>query len=189
MPGDIRQFELFAPVYDLVVPSADPAALRAALETATRPLVRLLDVGGGTGRGARAVELPSRVVVDPAKRMLRRARENGLSTVRADGSRLPVADSAVDAVLVTDALHHISDQRGVIHEARRVLAPGGVLVIQEFDPTTVLGRLLAGGEQLVGFDSTFRSPTALRDTVARAGFDVSVVETGVEYLVAGVYPR
>lgn len=189
MPGDIRQFELFAPVYDLVMPSADPAALRAALKTATRPLVRLLDVGGGTGRGARAVELPSRIVVDPAERMLQRAREKELSTVRADGSRLPVADGAVDAVLITDALHHIRDQHGVVHEAHRVLAPGGVLVVQEFDPTTILGRLLASGERLIGFDSTFRSPTALRDTIAHAGFDISVVETGFEYLVAGVCPR
>jgi len=185
--GDIRQFELFAPVYDLLVPSAD-AGLAAAIGAATVPVERLLDVGGGTGRGARSVDVPERIVIDPAAAMLGKAREHGLAAVRGDGSRLPVADGAVQAVLITDALHHVGDQLGLVREAYRVLAPGGIFVIQEFDPTTALGRLLAAGERLVGFDSRFHSPETVREVLAAVGFEAAVRETGVEYLVVGVRP-
>lgn len=185
--GDIRQFELFAPVYDLLVPSAD-AGLAAAIGAATVPVGRLLDIGGGTGRGARAVDVPDRIVVDPAAAMLREARGHGLAAVRGDGSRLPVADRAVQAVLITDALHHVDNQLGLVREAYRVLVPGGVFVVQEFDPRTVPGRLLAAGERLVGFDSQFHSPETVCEVLDAVGFEAAVRETGVEYLVVGVRP-
>jgi len=186
--GDVAIFERFAPVYDLLMPSADPATLHRGLARADRPVERVLDVGGGTGRGARALDARERLVVDPAEAMGRRAREHGLAVLRGDGAHLPLTDRCVDAVLVVDALHHVRDQRGLLAEARRVLRPGGVLVVREFDPTTLLGRVLAAGERTVGFDSTFHPPAGLRDAVADTGLDAAVVETGFGYTVAGVRP-
>jgi demethylmenaquinone methyltransferase/2-methoxy-6-polyprenyl-1,4-benzoquinol methylase len=185
---DIALFERFAPVYDYLLPAADGASLQRGLDRATRPVERVLDVGGGTGRGVRALSAPQRVVVDPARRMLSEAQRHGVEPVQGDGSRLPVRTDSVDAVLVVDALHHIADQRGVVEEAKRALAPGGVLVVSDFDPTTLLGRLLVRSEHLVGFESTFHQPDRLRETLANVGFEAGVVDRGFGYTVVGRVP-
>ncbi len=168
--------------------AADPETLRVGLTLAEGPVETLLDVGGGTGRASRALDVPRPVVVDAARGMLREARGHGLATVQGDAARLPVADESVDAVLVVDALHHMGDVDGVIAAAERAVRPGGVLVIREFDPTTLRGRGLVAAEHLVGFDSQFYAAEALRDRVAAGGFDASVPDRGFGYTVAGVKP-
>lgn len=186
--GDVALFDRFAPLYDRLMYSADRDILAEALGRATREIETVIDIGGGTGRGVRAVDADRRVVVDPAHGMLQEARGHGLETVQGDGSRLPLTTDSVDAVLVVDALHHITNQHGVIDEAHRVLRSGGVLVIIEFDPTTVPGRLLVAGEHLVGFESTFHPPDRLRETVAGVGFDAAVIDRGFGYTVVGRVP-
>ena len=183
--GDVRYFEWFSPLYDLFMPAADSTRFERGFELADRPIERILDVGGGTGRAVRSVGAPERLVADPAAGMLSQAREHGLEVVRAEGARLPFDDASVDAVLVVDALHHISDQLGVLTEAYRILRPGGVIIVSEFDPSTLRGRLLVAGERLVGFDSTFHTPATLRDAMARSGFDATITEQGFGYTVVG----
>lgn len=188
-PGDVRQFDRFARFYDWVVPSADAAVLEAGLALADGDVGRVLDVGGGTGRASRALSVPERVVVDASAGMLREARRRGLHAVRADAAALPVQDGAVDAALVVDSLHHVADREAAVREAARAVRPGGVVVVQEFDPTTVLGRLLAAWEHLVGFDSTFDPPAALREVLAAAGLEVTTLDEGFSYALAGVRER
>ncbi|WP_302081019.1 class I SAM-dependent methyltransferase [Salinibaculum rarum] len=184
--GDVSTFDRFARVYDLLMPAARRSKLQAGLALAERPVERVVDVGGGPGRAVRAIDADCRVVADPARGMLAQAQTHGLGAVQGDGSRLPIRNSVVDAVIVSDALHHIADQRGVLEEARRVLRPGGVLVVREFDPTTLRGRALVAAERVWGFDSTFYSPDALRADVDAVGLDGQVVEHGFGYTVAGV---
>jgi ubiquinone/menaquinone biosynthesis C-methylase UbiE len=183
--GDVRQFEWIAPLYDPFTPRPDVSTFEQGLDLAERPIERVLDVGGGTGRAARSVTAPRRIVADPAAAMLAQAREHDLETVRASGSQLPVRDASIDAVLIVDALHHISDQTGTLAEAHRVLRPGGVLVVVEFDPTTVRGRLLVASEHLIGFDSTFQPPASLRDLLAQSGFETTIPERGFVYTIVG----
>jgi demethylmenaquinone methyltransferase/2-methoxy-6-polyprenyl-1,4-benzoquinol methylase len=132
------------------------------------------------------LERPERVVVDASRSMLERARSHGLATLQADGGHLPVRDDSVDAVLIVDALHHIPDQVGTLEEAARVLRPGGVLVIREFDRATIPGRLLVAAEHAVGFDSSFFTPDELAFAVERAGLDVGVPQRGFGFTVVGV---
>jgi demethylmenaquinone methyltransferase/2-methoxy-6-polyprenyl-1,4-benzoquinol methylase len=186
--GDVRQFEWVAPVYDHFTPDIDTSTLQDGLELADRPIERVLDVGGGTGRAARAIRVDQRIVVDPALGMLERARDQNVDAIRADGATLPLQDESVDAVLLADALHHIADRRGTLRDAHRVLRPGGVLVVVEFDPTTARGRLLAAAEHLVGFDSTFDPPGHLRDDMERTGFDTTITDRGFTYTIAGTTP-
>jgi len=47
--GDVRFFDRIAPLYDRVMPPADGETLAAGLDHATRPIDRLLDIGGGSG--------------------------------------------------------------------------------------------------------------------------------------------
>lgn len=186
--GDVRHFEWFAPVYDLVMPAADTATFERAFDRATRPIDRVLDVGGGTGRAARALSSPERIVVDPASGMLTRARRHDLAAVRGDGSRLPVRAESVDAVTIVDALHHIADRRGALAEAYRALRPGGVVVIFDFDPSTLRGRLLTLAEQLVLFDSTFAPPDVLCEMLESAGFEAETIDRGFTVTVVGRKP-
>lgn len=183
--GDVRHFEWIAPLYDLFMPAADESTLERGFELAERPIERVLDVGGGTGRAARAVSVSERIVVDPAAGMLSQATQHDLTAVRADGSRLPVREESVDAVLIVDALHHIADRSAALAEAHRVIRPGGVLVVFEFDPSCVRGRLLAIGERLIRFDSTFETPAGLGKMIQSAGFEPSLLDQGFTYTLVG----
>ncbi|MFW6435944.1 MAG: hypothetical protein ACOCY1_06135, partial [Halovenus sp.] len=70
-----------------------------------------------------------------------------------------------------------------------VLRPGGVVVISDFDPTTILGRGLVVAEHLVGFDSRFLSPESLCRRLEAVGFETVVVDDGFGYTVAGIEPK
>ncbi len=186
--SDVGHFDVFAGFYDLFMPEADPDVLSRGLALAEREITTGLDVGGGTGRAARALPDVDWTVVDPSAAMLAEAADAGIPGVRGDAARLPVADGAVDVVTIVDALHHIGRPQEAIAEVVRVLAPGGVLVIREFNPNTVRGRLLVTGEHLIGFDSTFFGPDELARMLDDAGLDVSVPERGFGYTVSGVKP-
>lgn len=183
--GDVGVFDRFSGLYDFKPPT-DEKKLADGLALAERDVERVLDVGGGTGQGVRALDVRERVVVDAAPGMARRARDHGVDAVQGDAARLPVKDASVDAVLILDALHHMADPEGVVAETARVLRPGGVLVLLEFDPTTVLGRLLAASEHLFGMESTFHTPDDLAAMVRAAGLTASIPRRGFAYSVAGV---
>ncbi|MFC7095958.1 class I SAM-dependent methyltransferase [Halobaculum marinum] len=188
--GDVRFFDLIAPLYDVFMPPVRPEDLRAGLAFAHRPVERAVDLGGGTGRASRTLaELGvDATVVDFSAGMLRRARADGVPGVRADAAQLPLRDDAVDAVVVTDALHHFPDVPGTLQEVARVLAPGGVLVVREFDPTTRRGAALVGVESLAQMDSRFFGPRELAGMVAEVGLRGHVVAPGFGYTVVGVKP-
>lgn len=186
MSGDVSAFDRFATAYDLVMPPARVGKLRAGLAVAERDVARVVDIGGGSGRGIRRLDVPERIVVDAAPGMLRRARDRGLATVAGDAARLPLCPNSADAAVIVDALHHMHDVDAVFRAAASVVRPGGVLVVREFDPTTLLGRFLVASEHLVGFESEFYTPDELVARLADAGLTGSVVERGFGYTVAGV---
>lgn len=180
---DVRAFELFAPCYDALMPSTDEVALRKGLACADRELGQLLEVGGGTGRAAREVDA---TVLDPARGMLECARDRGLETIQGSATALPHPDASLDAVVIVDAFHHFPDHERCLAEVQRVLAPGGVLVVREFDASTRRGRLLEVAEYLVGFDSRFYSAEELEAAIDAAGLDARPVDYGFGMTVVGI---
>lgn len=195
---DVALFDRLARLYEFAMPAADPDVLARGLAYADGDVDRVLDVGGGTGRGARAVgaavrrsdadrgDGPRSLVLDAARGMLREAHATGLEVVQADAGALPVRDGSVDAVLVVDALHHFPSAERAVAEAARVLRPGGVLVIREFDPATLRGRALTSLERAVGFDSTFYPAGDLAALVEGAGLASVLPDRGFGYTVVGV---
>jgi len=183
--SDVSHFDRVAAVYDWFAPTPSNAALRAGFSYARGPVESVLDVAGGTGRTAESLAEFDVTVLDASAGMLREAEAKGLAVVRGDATRLPVVDGAVDAVTVTDALHHVPDAEAAVSEAARVLRPGGVLVVREFDPRGLRGRVLVAAEHAVGFESQFFAPGELADAFVEAGLRPSVVESGFEYALVG----
>jgi demethylmenaquinone methyltransferase/2-methoxy-6-polyprenyl-1,4-benzoquinol methylase len=115
--------------------SASPSVmrpLREALEGA--PGRRLADIGGGTGNYALALKREGwePVVVDRSAEMLRQAATKGLETVAGDAQQLPFEDETFDAATMISMLHHVEDRSAALAEARRILRPGGRLVLKGY---------------------------------------------------------
>ena len=182
---DVPYFDRFAPLYDLVLPETDSQFLEAGLGYADREVECVLDLGGGTGRAARVLPRSS-LVLDASQPMLRRATDHELPTVRGDGRELPLASESVDAVVSVDAMHHFPAVEDVLQEAARVVGPGGVIVVRDFDPTSVRGRFLVLGERIVGFQSEFFTPDQMVGIFETAGLYPIVLESGFVYTVVGV---
>jgi 2-polyprenyl-3-methyl-5-hydroxy-6-metoxy-1,4-benzoquinol methylase len=60
---------------------------------------------------------------------LQSGRGKSVLPVRYDGWSLPVADASVDVVLCYEVIEHVPDERQALREIRRVLKPGGEVVL------------------------------------------------------------
>jgi ubiquinone/menaquinone biosynthesis C-methylase UbiE len=103
---------------------------------------RVLDVGCGEGRFASELARAGVRVVgaDVAEEPLRRARERDpgldLRLIEPDGP-WPIEDASFDAVWAGETIEHVADTAGWLSEVRRVLRPGGRLLLS----TPAHGRL------------------------------------------------
>ncbi|MHB1131395.1 MAG: class I SAM-dependent methyltransferase [Chloroflexota bacterium] len=66
----------------------------------------------------------------------------GSAAYQIDGGRLPFADDEFDRVVIVDALEHIADDGAFVAELRRILKPGGLLVVNVPHRKRSLLRLL-----------------------------------------------
>jgi len=113
----------------------------------------LLDIGCGTGTFDAMLagsSLPARVVgLDYAEAMCRvaagKARQAGLADrlryVNADSQHLPFRDASFDAVTCSNSFHHYPDQRAVVRDMKRVLRPGGRLMIIDGFRDNIIGHV------------------------------------------------
>jgi ArsR family transcriptional regulator len=106
-------------------------------------LGRLLDIGTGTGRllEVLAPRISRGLGVDASRTMLALARVRLASaayshcSVRlADMYALPLPDGCFDLVLLQMVLHYAEAPEAAVAEARRVLAPGGRLIVVDLAP-------------------------------------------------------
>jgi demethylmenaquinone methyltransferase/2-methoxy-6-polyprenyl-1,4-benzoquinol methylase len=124
---------------------------RAALERAgLRAGMDVLDVGTGTGLVAReALHLAgasARVVgLDPSLKMMAASRgQPGIGFVQGVGEHLPFPDGRFDFLAMGYALRHVADLDQTFIEYRRVLKPGGRLLLLEITkPGSWLGTMAA----------------------------------------------
>jgi ArsR family transcriptional regulator len=146
---------------------------RALLQLAPRG--RYADLGVGDGLLTLMLTEVAEVVtaVDISGEMLRqltaRAKKRGianLETVEAEIEDLPLPDASHDVVVMSQALHHAQEPVRALSEARRILVPGGRLLVID---------LLAHAEEWVreklehvhlGF-----TEADLEQALARAGFE------------------
>lgn len=90
---------------------------------------------------------------------------------------LPFADGSFDMALSTGVLEHVADDAGSLKELRRVLRPGGLLVV------TFLPYTLSWTQRLAHARGNFYHPRlysrhGLRELGHAAGFDLLLLEHG-----------
>jgi len=145
--GAARYYNRIGQMLDL---GSGPWYRRQALRRAgLRPGMRLLDVATGTGlvaRGAASIigEPGGVIGVDPSRGMLREARKavSG-SLVQGRAEALPFRDDRFDMLSMGFALRHVPDLEAAFQEYRRVLRPGGRLLLLEVSrPPSPVSRWL-----------------------------------------------
>ncbi|MDX2169356.1 MAG: class I SAM-dependent methyltransferase [Deltaproteobacteria bacterium] len=132
--GGTLQAAAYARAGTRLVLDAQHARLAAALRLPAG--ARLLDLGCGVGhllhwlaRHGAAAALHG---TDLSLNSLRAARAGGVAGLCAgDAAALPYRDASFDAVVCNGAAHHLPDLPAALRELRRVLRPGGRLVLFE----------------------------------------------------------
>ncbi len=123
---------------------ANDAIENALLDTVgPGPFRQAVDVGTGTGRmltllshladRAEGFDL-SHQMLTVARDNLARHGANNAAVRYGDASAMPFENASADLVIFHQLLHFIDQPDRVLQEARRILAPGGKLVIVDFAP-------------------------------------------------------
>ena len=136
---------------------------------AARP-VEVLDFGCGTGAFLEDLERFGAVsAVDGDPQAVAFCHARGRSEVRfvPPGDRLPFADGAFELVTALDVVEHIADDVGALRELRRVLRPGGVLLV-----AVPAFMFLWGKQDEVSHHHRRYTARTLRRALAEAGFAV-----------------
>ena len=141
-------FDSVAPRYDLMNDLMSAGLHRvwkrfAVEASGVRPGERVLDIAGGTGDLARlfAGRVGARgevVLTDVNAAMLRLGRDRSLDAgwmlpvAQCDAEKLPFAPGRFDCVSVAFGLRNMTRKEAALAEMRRVLKPGGRLIVLEF---------------------------------------------------------
>jgi SAM-dependent methyltransferase len=136
--------------------------LAGMLRDVTGPAV-IIDLGCGDG-SALAIAAEHNPAhrfagIDWSGDALRQAQAAGLTVVRASvsGGSLPVADGAADVVIMSELIEHLVDPDGAVAEARRILRPGGSLLLSTPNLAAWYNRgLLAFGIQPIFSEVSLR---------------------------------
>ena len=150
--------------------------------TAVTNATRLLDVACGSGyavalaadRGAHV----SGIDITPALLEIARERSPGADLREGEMGALPFADSQFDVVTATNAFQFALDPEQALHDATRVLVPGGRIAAATFaEPERNEGTAIhLAMKALLGNDSddhhqpySLSTPSGLRDALTNAG--------------------
>jgi len=133
-----RAYEFYAPVYDLVFDWIFAPARSAAIsQLRLQPEDSVLEIGIGTGLNLPLYPATVRLTgIDLSSEMLdkaiERVQELGMPNVTLkvmDATSLDFGDNEFDKAVATYTISAVPDPVGVLREMRRVVKPGGTLVI------------------------------------------------------------
>ena len=133
-----RAYELYAPVYDFIFDWIfAPGRAAAVKELGLEPNDLTLEVGIGTGLNLPLYPPTSRLIgIDLSQEMLDKAIERvqtltmpNVTLKVMDATGLDFSDNEFDKALATYTISAVPDPVAVLREMRRVVKPGGTLVI------------------------------------------------------------
>lgn len=136
----------------------------------------ILDLGAGTGRFSAALaehfDVPV-LAIEPAEGMLRRAANvahPGVCLAAGVGEAIRCRAAAVQAVWLSQVVHHLDSLQSCVTELRRVLTPGGVVLLRGVfgapGADIPLFRYFPGAFRIA---RSFPSLQSIEETFAQAG--------------------
>jgi len=145
-PVDVAaMFDGVAKRYDItndVLAAGQTRQWRKAVVAAVdpKPGERILDLAAGTGTSSEPFARAGAFVVPTDFSLgmpnVGRERQPGLPFVAGDGLHLPFKDDSFDAATISFGLRNLADRHAGLAELRRVVRPGGRLVVCEFSHPT-----------------------------------------------------
>ncbi len=93
---------------------------------------KILDIGCGTGALIKELQAEDKEIygVDMSETALNFCKKQGVKNLfQAQATNLPFEDKSFSAILLLDVLEHIENEDKVMTEIKRVLKPGGVVII------------------------------------------------------------
>ena len=177
---------LLPPILDFVMRQDQLQEYRQAVITAASGRVLEIGVGSGLNFSFYRKEADTVIGLDPSPRLLAMARRRAAAAgvraifVQASATAIPLADNAVDTIVMTWTLCSIPDPFTALREMRRVLKPGGMLLFVEHGLSPELGverwqhwltpiwRRISGGCHL---------DRKMDNLVRDAGFELSEIRT------------
>jgi dolichyl-phosphate beta-glucosyltransferase len=146
---------------------------------------RLVDLGAGAGGVTSMLGWdPDRLVLVEGNQLLVRQarRRHGLAALGGDLDRLPLADGAADVVCLLDVIEHLVDPTTALGEARRVLTPGGRLIVN----VPAHEWLWSEADEFLGHVRRY-TRGALRRELTDSGFRPTILTHVFSWLVAPVW--
>lgn len=183
-------FDNVAPIYDRFHFGARKTFDKIKSIVFFNPSDTIVDLGGGTGRIARFLinKVQKITVVDISKKMLKQCqrRHPKLYCAQAEAQSMPFADNSIDKIIIIDAFHHFPNQKQVVQEIKRVLIKNGKVIIEEFNPQKIIGKLIMIAEKLLFMGSVFHTPLSLADLFSDNEFKIRLIdENKVSYYLIG----
>jgi 2-polyprenyl-3-methyl-5-hydroxy-6-metoxy-1,4-benzoquinol methylase len=177
----------------------ETARLRLGLLARFRPQGRLVDLGSGGGFFVQAAGLGGwqALGLEPSEVAARAARRN--QRVKVVAGRLeqaPLATGGFEAATLFDVLEHVDAPRVCLHEVRRLLRPGGVVMIETPNMAGWVPRVMGSRHPWVRPPEhlTYFTAATLRRLLEATGFRVRHLQTGcrkiltIEYVAALLEP-
>jgi ubiquinone/menaquinone biosynthesis C-methylase UbiE len=138
------------------------------------PDFAVLDVGAADGATLEVIRArhPAchAVGVEPDGGRCKAPRSRGLDMVRGRGQSLPFHDTCFDVVIVASLLKHIASYETFVLECRRVLKPGGSLVLSDPTPWGICVGLCSGHFRRRYIPSAWSAARARRE-LAKLGLE------------------
>lgn len=104
--------------------------------------MKIVDVPSGGSYLSRYLNDADIIGLETSQTFAQMAGEMTRNVLLFDNKRFPLQDASVDRVLSIAGLHHVEDKRALFTEMRRILKPGGRIVVADVAGDSVVRRFL-----------------------------------------------
>jgi SAM-dependent methyltransferase len=160
---------------------AHPDIYAAEIEAIRRllpPFKKGVEIGVGSGRFS--LPFGIREGVEPSEKMAEIARLKGIRTIKGVAEQLPLEDGSYDLAIMVTTICFVDDVSRSFEEIRRILTPGGYIIIGFVDRESPIGRLYERNRDRSRFyqAANFFSTSEVKTFLEAAGFvDIRIVQT------------